>query len=411
MNKPLKILQINACCDYKSTGVIAKSIGKVAEKQGMEMYYAYQSSVSAPEKSYQVGNSLDWKVHSLFSRIFGKEGYASVLSTQKLIGWIEEIKPDIVHFHNLHSHYINLNMLCDYLSKNDIPTVITMHDCWYFTGKCTHYAAVGCNKWQSSCGDCPLLKAEVPSWFCDPTSKVLKDRVSHLNSIENLYLVGCSNWISNEAKKSLVKPKEILTIYNGVDLEIFKHRESSFRNENNLNGKFVVLGMADKWSNPANYDAVKYLTENCDDNTGFVVVGCKEQHESYFKQFKNITTIGYVNDQIKLAEIYSSADVFVNLTHADTLPTVTMESICCETPVITYDCCGGPELILEDCGFVVSEGDYEEILRKIEIIKQQKCNGMVTQRVHFDKDENFKKYIQLYLKITDKTNEREAKKC
>ena len=58
--------------------------------------------------------------------------------------------------------------------------------CWYFTGKCSHYAAVKCNKWQDSCGGCPLNKSEQPSLLCDCTSKVLKDKTDHLLKLKNL---------------------------------------------------------------------------------------------------------------------------------------------------------------------------------------------------------------------------------
>ena len=110
MNK-VKVLQINAVYGYKSTGVIVKDIEDHLIKTGHISYVAYQTAVNPPENSYLVGNKLDWKIHAVHSRLFGRQAYGSRLATKGLINYIRDISPDIVHFHNLHSNYINLNML------------------------------------------------------------------------------------------------------------------------------------------------------------------------------------------------------------------------------------------------------------------------------------------------------------
>jgi glycosyltransferase involved in cell wall biosynthesis len=66
---------------------------------------------------------------------------------------------------------------------------------------------------------------------------------------------------------------------------------------------------------------------------------------------EHIIPVGFIKGREELAKHYSLSNVFVNATHADTLPTVNMESICCGTPVITYNNSGSPELILDGCGF------------------------------------------------------------
>ncbi len=394
--KSAKVLQINACYGFKSTGLIVEDIGKAAEKAGMETYYAYQQCLNSPKNGYLIGNKLDWKWHGLMTRIKGRQAYASKRATKKLLSWMDSINPDIVHLHNLHSNYIHLNVLCDYLNKNNIPTVITLHDCWYFTGKCTHYIAERCNRWQTTCGECPQLKKEVPSWFVDSTSFVLKDRISHLNSIKNLHIVGCSQWIAEEVKKSLLRPQTIRSIPNGVDLDVFQKRESSVREEYGLKNKFVIIGMANKWCSIENKEALEYIVNHLSEKDKIIIVGCSPEQQKTLQKFSNVIAIGYVQDRIKLAELYSVADVFVNLTHADTLPTVNMESIACGTPVITYDCCGSPELVLDGCGYIVPENDYIALVDKIKEVKSKSFPALQEARNEFDKNSNYKKYIELY---------------
>lgn len=128
----MKVLQINAVYGFKSTGIIVKDIENCIEQSGSDAYVAYATSNGMPKRGYKIGNKFDWKIHALYARIFGKQAYASKRATKKLLKWIDSIAPDVVHLHNLHSNYINLNLLCDYLAKNNIKTVVTLHDCWFF---------------------------------------------------------------------------------------------------------------------------------------------------------------------------------------------------------------------------------------------------------------------------------------
>ena len=85
----MKILQINAVYGYKSTGIIAKDIESLLNKNGHNSYVAYQTAVNPPENSYKIGNIYDYKFHAVYSRIFGKQAYASKLATIRLIRYIK----------------------------------------------------------------------------------------------------------------------------------------------------------------------------------------------------------------------------------------------------------------------------------------------------------------------------------
>lgn len=400
----MKILQINAVYGYGSTGLIAKDIGDMLEREGHEAYFAYQSANIEPKRGYKVGNPLDWKYHALHTRIFGKQAYASRRATKSLIKWIDEVSPDVVHFHNLHSNYVNLNMLCDYLAKRDIPTVITLHDCWYFTGKCSHYLAVGCDRWQKSCGNCPQLKREVPSWIFDNTEKVLKDRTSHLNKIPSLTLVGCSEWIAGEAKKSKLSGAKIDVVYNGVDTAVFTPHATSIREELGIaEDEFLILGMANKWLQTENADAVDRIASEFRGTAKIVIVGCNDEQKNRFSAHSNVIPVGYIRDRERLADFYSEADVFVNLTHVDTLPTVNMESICSGTPVITFAVSGSPELVDPDSGIIVRENDIDGLLEALYTVKNNVFSYDVKKKqAKFDKDKNYDNYLEIYKKIKER---------
>lgn len=401
----MKVLQINAVLGFGSTGIIVKDVGDMLEREGHEAYYAYQSSSYTPKRGFKIGNKLDWKYHALYTRIFGKQAYASKRATKALLKWIDGVKPDVVHLHNLHSNYINLNMLCDYLAENNVPTVITMHDCWYFTGKCTHYLHRGCERWRESCGACPQLKSEVSSWIFDNTSKVLSDRTSHLNKIPSLTLVGCSKWIANEAKKSRLNGANIDFVYNGVDTSVFTPHESDIRAELGIGADdFVIIGMANKWSQPENADTVDKIINEFSSIAKILIVGCTDAQISEYKEkYPGVITVGYVKDRQRLSDVYAVSDVFVNLTHVDTLPTVNMESICSGTPVITFASAGSPELVDPDSGIVVPIGDTNGVLDAIRSIKNNVFSYDVKEKqIKFDKEKNYDKYLEIYKNVSEK---------
>ncbi|MDD3360197.1 MAG: glycosyltransferase [Hespellia sp.] len=392
----MKVLQVNANYGFGSTGLIVKDIGEMLTNTGNEALFAYQRTKIPLQNGYQIGNIFDWKLHAVLCRVFGAQCFYSSFYTRKFIRELDKIKPDVVHLHNLHSNFINIDLLLSYLAKNDIATVITMHDCWYFTGKCFHYIDCGCIKFTSGCGNCPKRKMPPQSLLFDRSKGLLERKKKKLLSIPRLTLVGCSQWICKEAQKGILKNCNIQCIYNGVDTEIFCPSKSDFREKYQCESDFLVMGMANKWLLGSNIEIINRII--CIPGIKLIIVGCTENQMKYLSQFKDrVIALGFIRERHELASIYSVADVFVNLTHADTLPTVNMESICCGTPVITYDSCGSPELVDDESGFVVKENDQNSIIDRIIESREKKfprCREVGITR--FEKNECYKEYIEIY---------------
>ena len=172
-------MQINAVYGVGSTGIIVEDLHNLALENGIESYVSYSTTNRNPEEiknGYVVGQTLGKKIHAVLSRVGGKQAYFSSLATKKLIKHIEKVKPDIIQFHNLHSNYVNLNMLLKYLSTTNIKVILTMHDCWFYTGGCFHYTANGCYKWLDACGNCPKKMQDTPAYLKDNSAKILSDR-------------------------------------------------------------------------------------------------------------------------------------------------------------------------------------------------------------------------------------------
>ena len=399
----MKIIEINATYGFASTGAIVKDIEKTAIEYSHTVGIAYQSAERSPSLGHKIGGIVGYKYHALMSRIDGRQGYASRMATRRLLRWLNREKPDIVHLHNLHSNYINLSLLLDFLAKEDIATVITLHDCWFFTGKCFHFVESNCNRWTTGCGDCPRNKLDVKSLFFDRTAKVYNDKKRLFEAIPRLYAVGCSDWICEQARHSMLSNRPVLRIYNGIDTGIFAPRSTDFKQRNQILGDFMIVGAANKWLLPENKELLDVFLSSRGSEDALVLFGADEEHKKFCEALDGVVALGYINSKNEMAELFSSADVFVNPTHADTLPTVNMESAACGTPVITYNVCGSPELVRDGVtGYIVPEGDTCGVMRSIGFVKEKKiksedCRAFALSL--FDRDANYKRYVDLFEKI------------
>ena len=394
----MKVIQINAVYGSGSTGRIVKELSETLTKNGIENLIL-STSDCLDENHVKIGVKAENKLHALFARVFGYDSHYSYFSTRKIIKTLKEFKPDVVHLHNLHANYVNLPKLLKYLSKNDIATVITLHDCWFFTGKCTHYTSQKCTKWQTECKNCSQLKKDIPSWFFDKTAKQLKEKKEGFLSIPRLAVIGVSDWITNEAKKSFLKDARILKrIYNWIDLDVFYPREVEKED------KFTILCISAGWSeNSSKFKDLITLANKLPSDMKILLAGGVANN---VKLPSNVEKVGYISSTEELAKLYSKADVYVHLSKEDTFGKVIAEALACGTPAIVYDSTACPEIIGNGCGYVVEAGDVCSITDKLKEIqlrgKQYYSNSCVNfVKENFEKENLIDETIKLYKSVCE----------
>ena len=387
------LLQINECLHF-STGKITQQIGETAIAYGWDSYIAYsirEPEVSSKSTTIKVGNSLNSYIHFAENLLLDREGLSSRLATKKLVNQIRSVKPDVVHLHNIHDHWLNYKILFEYLNTTDIKVVWTFHDCWAFTGHCFHFVTEGCEKWKTECFNCPLQK-EYPKSYLDRSRKNfgLKKRLFTTN--KNLTVVACSEWMANLVRQSFMKDKRIVVIHNGIDLDIFKLYKS-IPND----GIFRVLAVSNVWNKEKGYYDILKLRSLLPSEYEITIVGLTtDQLKQLPSGIKGIQRTQNVQEMV---ELYSLANVLINPTYADTFPTINIEALACGTPVITYRTGGSPEIIDERTGIVVEPGDIEAMAEALKFVKDnripsQSCRDRAER--YYNKEERFKDYIKLY---------------
>lgn len=285
----------------------------------------------------------------LQTRLDGRAGFHSKAATKRLLKRLDEIKPDVVHLHNLHGYYVNIEMLFNWLAAQNCKVEWTLHDCWAFTGHCAYFTYVNCAQWQSHCAyseKCPQLNT-YPKTICKKACACNFDdkrRLFTSISPERMKLISPSRWLEGLVGQSFLKYYEVEVRHNEIDLAVFKPTPSDFRERYGIGDRFMILGVASPWTERKGLGDFIRLAKDFDgENCAIVLVGLSKKQIEALPE--DIIGLSRTDSPRKLAEIYTAADVFFNPTLEDNYPTVNLEAEACGTPVATYDTGGCAETI------------------------------------------------------------------
>lgn len=397
----MKVLQINAVYEYSSTGRMTAQLHQYLQSKRIESYVAANNLAANDSYLIKIGNRLSRLFHSAMSHITGRQGHYSYFATKKLLNRINKINPDVVHLHVLHSNCLHIPLLLRYLAQNDIPTVITLHDCWFFTGHCCYFTDANCSRWKKQCGSCPELHTWNRSWFFDRSEQNLLEKKHLFGSMKRLGVVGISDWSTNFIPDSILKNAAIIRrIYNWIDLDVFQAcNKNGIRKKLGLdNNDFIIIGVAQNWNKQKGILEFKSIATRCP-HYKFLMVG--NIPDEFYPLPKNIIVMGATSSIIDLAGYYSSADLFFNPSSRETFGLVTVEAQACGTPVVAYKLTATPELIPEGCGFIAEYQDHDRVIEYFEIIKKNgkqlyadNCRNFVSTNFHKTKQMDL--YIDMY---------------
>lgn len=402
----MKILQINTVYGKGSTGKIARDIHDICVSSGIGCLTAYRCRDDGdPEcpDTVCISTRTDSRIHGFLARLTMLKGFFSFFHTAAFLRRVRKYSPDVIHLHNLHGSYVNLPLLFGYIKRHDIPVVWTLHDCWAFTAICPHFMLSGCERWKTGCGRCPVRRVYSLS-PTDNTRFVWNKKRKWFTGIGTAVVVTPSEWLRKLAGKSFLGCYPTVTVNNGIDLDVFKYTPSDIRKKYGLEGKKTVLGVSFGWSFRKGLDVMIKLAGELPEGYAVVLVGTDAEVDKSLP--RGVISIPRTADRHELAEIYSAADVFVNPTREDNLPTVNIEALACGTPVVTFATGGSAECIDGTCGVAVDTGDMASMLREtVRICEEhpytrEACRA---RAAHFDRRERLGKYIGIYNDLIEKS--------
>lgn len=312
---------------------------------------------------------------------------------------------DVIHLSWVNQGMLSLKSIRKIL-KSGKPVVWTMHDLWAATGIC-HYAR-GCNRYVSTCGNCPLLPHKGSK--NDISSKVF-GRKKELYHGGNIHFVSCSRWLEQQAKKSgLFVGQRITNIPNPIDTHVFcPQNKAEARLRAGLPAdKHIILFVSQRVTDERKgmeyfVEAIDCLVKKYPDMVKHTAIAILGGHSEEITLSLPSCSLGYVSDVKQIVNIYNSVDVFVLPSLEDNLPNTIMESMACGVPGVGFKVGGIPEMIDHlKTGYVANYRDADDLAEGIHWVLeeadreslQQACLHKVTQC--YSQHSVALKYIEVY---------------
>jgi len=302
----------------------------------------------------------------------------------------------------IHLHWINSLVNMKHLSKIDKPIVWTIRDMWPMTGGC-HYS-MECERYKTGCGNCEQLNTKSSY---DLSKFIFNRKKKYLP--KDMKIVGISNWLSAEAKKSeLFRKFDVRTISNNINTDEFFDIDKKVAK--NILGietdkQIILVGstrLKDFYKGFSKYlEAIKLL----DKNRYFLCFFGNIDKKTIDNLGFDYKSLGYLNDNISLRLAYSCANVFVAPSLMDAFGKTLAEAMACKTPVVCFDATGPKDIVTHKVdGYKAIPFKSEDLANGIEWVlnSNEKEYNQLCQNARekvlreFDSVVVAKKYIELY---------------
>ena len=350
----------------------------------------------------QIFNRHDWALSGMLRR----RSRGPVLSFHRRQLWNPEVEiqgDDIVHLHSI-TGFIGDGGLRHLLRHR--PRVFwTAHNPWLFTGGCVAYA--GCDRFESGCKMCPLLKFPLERW----TSWELKAKVNFWRDF-GVQPIANSEWMAGMMRRSpLFRGMDISVVPPIVD-KIFTANAKNLRSEKlnedltaedtteyrvsceigqpKVGPKGEIVGASESkctefvalWSGGNRFVVGMSARALTDKGKGI---------EEFFQRlplnraFLKQTTFvligdgkirvpagldcrfpGHVDSPARLALMYRSLDLFVSASAMETFGMAILEAQACGTPVLAFEVGGTPEAVFPTGCKLVRDQDWARLFLELE---------------------------------------------
>jgi putative colanic acid biosynthesis glycosyltransferase len=394
----MKILQIGATYKKTAQGSIEKAIHDKLLSSENESKVFFLSGKECVEKNAVIfENNIENFIRKILTKLLIKNQVIATLSTLKLIKMIKRYSPDIIHLHTIHHNTVNYKQLFRFLIKYKKPVVYTIHDMWPFTGGCYHFYSIKCKKFLRDCSKCAKNKSELDCCrFFTKNHRLFKERA--YNRMENIVFVSVSDWVRKQVNSSFLSEFYNVSIYNGVNIGEFKLSPKHNKIIEMFPNKKIILGVANYWTKKKGLDKFLELSHMINDSYVIILVG--NYDEASLIEKRRLFMFGECRSKEELASLYSTADVFVNMSEEETFGMVIAEAACCGLKVIGFNSTGIVETIHRAKGILIENNDLYEVWHQIRIICDNGIrldgNELIYVRKEFSMEIMIEKYISLY---------------
>jgi len=365
----VKVLHVNTEAQLTGAGIAAYRLHKGLRSLNIDSMMLVNKQAQREEDIYSPSNTADKVSARLVPVLDRMPGYFSTNPTDRtsaswmpnrLSSRINGIKPDILNL-----HWVNDGLMrIETLPHLEQPVVWTLHDMWAFSGG-EHYVGdsrrykEGYSRQNKPAAETGL---DINRWIWNRKRKAWAN-------IRNLVIVTPSHWLAECARESvLFRNYRVEVLPNGIDTERFHPMDHTVARE--ILGlpkdkKLILFGALSATSDKRKgfhlllETLKKFEAKTNPDDYELVIVGVSSVEESFHMKSH---CLGRLNDEISMALVYASADVFIAPSLEDNLPNTVLESLACGTPVVAFNIGGMPDMVShEKNGFLARGFDTGEL--------------------------------------------------
>lgn len=356
-------------------------------------------NVISTGKILEFRNKANSALEIMFQQILKIENYSLPIGFLPDRNYVplDKLRPDVVNLHWINGGFFNMGNI----SKVNAKIVWTLHDMWLFNSL-AHYS------------DSYLSKEQ----------KVI-DRIiinykkNVLDKIKDMVFITPSKWLAECAKNStILYDKDIRVINNGIDIGLFRPRDKFLaRTKFNISPdkKIILFGSFNaENSKRKGIDLLKktllslHETDKFNNDVEVVVFGGNDVRQNNDFGFTT-KYIGRIDDEDELAEVYSTADVFVAPSRMDNLPNTAIESLACGTPVLAFNVGGLKEIVDHKInGYLAIPFSTEELAEGLKYLIGNTNNENIYDKcrekalINFDIKKMSRAYYDVYNELLSK---------
>ena len=287
-----------------------------------------------------------------------------------MLGWDiaanKEIREaDVIILHWINGVTLSIKSI-DKILQSGKPVYWFMHDMWPITGGCHH--SLDCDKFKRHCGRCPLYHNRHGSRMQKDASYFqFKSKMKRLGSHRNLRFMAPSAWLAGKTMESaLFKTHEVRVVRNVIDTKRYRpidKTESRQRLGLPLDKKLILFG-ADNINSPyKGWDYLRDALQSPIKGVECVVYGNADVDVQSQLALKT-HSLGRINNEENLIDLYNACDVFVSPSLADNYPNVLVEAMACGLPVVAFPTGGIVEIVNPGVNGILTSSHSASELRK-----------------------------------------------
>lgn len=335
-----------------SVGTVIQQLRSGMERDGHSTLLLYgRGPFTHSIDDIRIGSTAGTLIHGVKTRLADAHGLASYAATLRFIELLERNRPDLVHLHNIHGYWLHYPLLFKHLTRLQksygLGVVWTLHDSWPLTGGCALPDAANCRAWIDGCNEvsCPG-KNIYPRAIVRRLERNIQLKHTAFTSPQRMVIITPSEFMNRRMGESFLSKYPRHTIRNTLNSEF----RNPHRSENITRSESTVLAVAWPWYAEKGWADLIPLRKLLPPEVELRVVGLTAMQRRRLPD--TITKLPKLYPA-ELCDEYARATVLVNLSRAETLPTVCLEAQAMGCPVVSYDIGGASEAIDPESGVLI----------------------------------------------------------